>query len=190
MPPTRVSLQQSNQRVSAFEVYRKPNTPRSSQSPIPGIQMNNRIQQSQLLPPTSKSVGAIGGSVTTQHLQLVNALPNSDLYEKRINAISETLKHVSFRQDNSMGNVLRHLREQNNMLLRLCNDLSDELLSVQARKEELRVKMEAFTLTEYSIRNCNHQQTQLGALTNSSTSEPVSANLSGASGNSGIHSNV
>ncbi|XP_050318979.1 ralBP1-associated Eps domain-containing protein 1 isoform X1 [Bactrocera neohumeralis] len=190
MPPTRVSLQQSNQRVSAFEVYRKPNTPRSSQSPIPGIQLNNRIQQSQPLPPMSKSFGAIGNAVTTQHLQLVNSLPNADMYEKRINAISETLKHVSFRQDNSMGDVLRHLREQNNILLRLCNDLSDELLSVQARKEELRVKMEAFALTEFSIRNCNHQQTQIGTLTNSSTSEPVSANLSGASGNSGIHSNV
>lgn len=190
MPPTRVSLQQSNQRVSAFEVYRKPNTPRSSQSPILGIQMNNRTQQCQPLPPTSKSFGAIGGTITTQHSQLVNTIPNADLYEKRINAISETLKHVSFRQDNSMCDMLRQLREQNNILLRLCNDLSNELLSVQTRKEELRVKMEALTLTEYSVRNCNHQQTHLGTLTNSSTSEPVSANLSGASGSSGIHSNV
>ncbi|XP_054082487.1 ralBP1-associated Eps domain-containing protein 1 isoform X2 [Zeugodacus cucurbitae] len=190
MPPTRVSLQKSNQRVSAFEVYRKPNTLRSSQSPIPGIQMNNRTQLSQPLPPLSKSFGAIGGSVITQQSELANALPNADLYEKRINAISDTLKHVSFRQDNNMGDVLRHLREQNNILLRLCNDLSDELLSVQTRKEELRLKIDALALSEYSIRNCINQQTQLETLTNASTSEPVSANLSGGSGSSGLHSNV
>ncbi|XP_067625148.1 ralBP1-associated Eps domain-containing protein 1 [Eurosta solidaginis] len=202
MPPTRFSLQQSNQRVSAFEVYRKPNALQNSQSPVgPDLVMRNHPQmqqqlsahQAQALQPSlsmATPFGAVGAAAIAQPAQVVTVLPNADQYEKRVNAISETLKHVSFKQDNNMGDVLRHLREQNNLLLRLCNDLSDELLSVQTRKEELRLKMEALALTESSILNNSQQQTQVGLRTSSSVSAPVTANMTGGSGSSGVHSNV
>ncbi|XP_061396146.1 ralBP1-associated Eps domain-containing protein 1 [Musca vetustissima] len=182
LPPTRFSLQ-SNQRVSAFEVYRKPNTPRNSQSPKP-MAATNSAAASQMPPPIPPPFGSAGATALT-------TLPNSDLYEKRVNAISETLRHVSFKQEsnNNMTDVLRHLREQNNLLLRLCNDLSDELLTVQTRKEEMRLQLEASTSMVASNTNLG---TQIGLCvrTGSSISAPVTANVTGGSGSSGVHSNV
>ncbi|XP_004526690.1 ralBP1-associated Eps domain-containing protein 1 isoform X3 [Ceratitis capitata] len=190
LPPTRVSLQQSNQRVSAFEVYRKPNTPRNSESPNPIIQKSYTAQPIQPTPPISIPFGAAGAAAIAQQYPLATALPNADTYEKRVNAITETLKHVSFKHENNMTDVLRHLREQNNILLRLCNDLSDELLSVQTRKEELRLKMDTLVLTESSAANYSQLQNQLSLRADSSNSAPVTANVTGGSGSSGVHSNV
>ncbi|XP_054742229.1 ralBP1-associated Eps domain-containing protein 1 isoform X1 [Anastrepha obliqua] len=197
MPPTRFSLQQSNQRISAFEVYRKPNTLHSSQSPIAKdsalqkqpyfqSQLSYPTQPTQPPPPMPTPFGALGAAAIAQPPQL----PNADLYEKRVNAISETLRHVSFKQENNMSDILRHLREQNNLLLHLCNDLSDELLSVQTRKEELRLKMETLTLTESSTLINTQQLPQISIRTSSSISAPVTANVTGGSGSSGVHSNV
>ncbi|XP_017487870.1 PREDICTED: ralBP1-associated Eps domain-containing protein 1 isoform X1 [Rhagoletis zephyria] len=200
MPPTRYSLQQTNQRVSAFEVYRKPNTPHNSLSPTakdselqkqPRCQTQRNYATQPIQPPPSMPTpfGALGASAIALPPQLV-ALPNADLFEKRVNDISETLRHVTFKQNNSMGDILQHLREQNNLLLRLCNDLSDELLSVQTRKQELRMKVEALPLTETSVISNIQQQSQLGTRASSTISAPVTANITGGSGSSGVHANV
>lgn len=197
LPPTRMSLQ-SNQRVSAFEVYRKPNTPRNSQSPKPLATSNVPAAASQYQPPPP--IPPPFGTTGTAAFAI---LPNSDLYEKRVNAISDTLRHVSFKQENNnMTDVLRHLREQNNLLLRLCNDLSDELLTVQTRKEEMRLQLEASSLVgndmvvlpsvALTTATSNSGLGQAGSVvrTGSSISAPVTANVTGGSGSSGVHSNV
>lgn len=194
MPPTRLSLQ-SNQRVSAFEVYRKPNTPRNTQSPKP---LPNTSASAAQPAPAPTPFGSVGAAALT-------VLPNSELYEKRVNAISETLRHVSFKPENcnnnnNMTDVLRHLREQNNLLLRLCNDLSDELLTVQTRKEEMRLLLETSatsTSNEVALASVVAAAASTSALgqvgvvrTGSSISAPVTANVTGGSGSSGVHSNV
>lgn len=154
---------QSTQRVSAFEVYRKPNTPRNSQSPD--------FSQHNITPLPPPSLAAVSNT----------SVVDSD---------SSSLRHVSFKHDNkNMPDVLRHLREQNSLLLRICSDLSDELLGVTRRKEEIRVKVEAAT--------CNSNNSLGGAasvasVVTSSTASiaPVTANVTGGSGSSGVHSNV
>ncbi|KAH8276395.1 hypothetical protein KR018_000284 [Drosophila ironensis] len=152
-PPTRITLQQAAQtRVSAFEVYRKPQSP------------------PQLPPPP-----APGTAASAVHL------PSAESFEKRVTAISDSLRHVSFKQGQSSTTELLHkLREQNNSLLNLCNDLSDELLSVQTRKEEMRLKLEAIGTGETPGR------------TSSTISAPVMANVTGgSSGSAGaVYTNV
>lgn len=65
-------------------------------------------------------------------------------YEKQVLAISDSLRQVRFRNasDQSAHDVLKHLKDQNVLLIRLCKDLSDELMHVQRKKEEVRSKME------------------------------------------------
>lgn len=202
LPPTRLSLQ-SNQRVSAFEVYRKPNTPRNSQSPTPSLSssINAGIGGAPPLGPAPTPFGSVSATAMTT---TNTVMPNSELYEKRVNAISETLRHVSFKHENNNNNmtdVLRHLREQNNLLLRLCNDLSDELLTVQTRKEEMRLKLETTTSSVASLTTASNEMmptpfatasTTGGTVvrTGSSISAPVTANITGGSGSSGVQSNV
>lgn len=159
VPPTRITLQQqAQQRVSAFEVYRKPQTPRGSQSPP---------QQ----PPPPAPTAQVG------------QLPSAESFEKRVSAISDSLRHVSFKQGQaSTTEVLQRLREQNNSLLHLCNDLSDELLSVQTRKEEMRLKLEGLTAAA-----------DAPGRTSSSISAPVTANVTGGSSGSagaGVYTNI
>ncbi|EDV32057.1 uncharacterized protein Dana_GF14230, isoform A [Drosophila ananassae] len=147
-PPTRITLQQT--RVSAFEVYRKPQSP--PQQPPPRA-------------PTT--AGA--------------TLPSAESFEKRVTAISDSLRHVTFTKGQaSTTELLQKLREQNNSLLHLCNDLSDELLSVQTRKEEMRLKLEGLTASETPVR------------TGSTNSGPVTANVTGGSSGStgGVFTNV
>lgn len=81
-------------------------------------------------------------------MELRQALPPPQIYppsldyEKKVSAINETLRNLSFRHNKNISEILKHLREQNSLLLRLCHDLSEELLSVQHRKEEIRSKLE------------------------------------------------
>ncbi|ETN63164.1 hypothetical protein AND_005124 [Anopheles darlingi] len=120
-------------RQSAFEVYRKPlSSQRSSQSPP---------QQQQQQPPlvTSRSVECSGGA-TTQ----LNSLGATD-YDKRISALSDSLRQVRFKSADPppvMPDVLKQLKEQNLLLLRICNDLSEELLHIQQKREDIRIKIE------------------------------------------------
>jgi hypothetical protein len=63
-------------------------------------------------------------------------------YEKQVQAISENLKQVKFpRGEQSSQDVLKYLKEQNSLLIRLCNDLSEELVGVQRKREDIRGKM-------------------------------------------------
>ncbi|XP_034126179.1 ralBP1-associated Eps domain-containing protein 1 isoform X1 [Drosophila guanche] len=157
VPPTRITLQQAQtqQRVSAFEVYRKPQTPRNSQSPP------------QQPPPPAPA--------------LVSQLPSAENFEKRVTAISDSLRHVSFKQNQtSTTELLQRLREQNSSLLHLCNDLSDELLSVQTRKEEIRARLESM----------NGGTEATGRTSSSISSAPVTANVTGGSSGSAGYTNV
>jgi hypothetical protein len=111
----------SQQRTSAFEVYRKPSRSRSSQSP-----------------PSSTS------STTVAVQQQGNEAKIQD-YEKAVHVISENLRQVKFPRnanDQNSQELLKYLKEQNSLLIRLCNDLSDELMSVQKKKEEIRGKLD------------------------------------------------
>lgn len=107
-----------SQRTSAFEVYRKPSRSRSSQSP-----------------PSS-------GAASVQQVQ--NEVKIQE-YEKQVHAISENLRQVKFSRNASeqtSQELLKYLKEQNSLLIRLCNDLSDELMGVQRKKEEIRSKLD------------------------------------------------
>lgn len=55
--------------------------------------------------------------------------------------ISDNLRHVTFKQDKNLSEILKHLKEQNSLLFKLCHDLSEELLIVQHRKEEIRARL-------------------------------------------------
>lgn len=107
-------------------MYKKPTiTPRSSQSPV-------ELRQASLPPPAS---------------QQPQSQPPSVDYEKKVSAINETLRNLSFRHNKNISEILKHLREQNSLLLRLCHDLSEELLTVQHRKEEIRSKLESASVS-------------------------------------------
>ena len=115
--------QSSYNRTSAFEVYRKPAiTPRarSSQSPPP---VPSQTQQS-------------AGDA------LPRASQDYEKYEKRVSAISDTLRQVRFKPEQNLSHVVKHLKEQNLLLLRLCSDLSEELTGVQRKQEEIKTKLE------------------------------------------------
>lgn len=106
------------QRTSAFEVYRKPcSKSRNSQSPPSSTVSSGDQQQSQ---------------------------QKTNEYEKRVLAISDSLRQVRFKSEQQDGSsdVLKHLKEQNVLLMRLCNDLSDELMNIQRKKEEIRTHLE------------------------------------------------
>lgn len=107
------SASSGSQRSSAFEVYRKPSKSRNSQSP-----------------PGPSTASAQSDQAKVQE------------YEKQVLAISESLRQVRFKNasDQSAHEVLKHLKDQNVLLMRLCNDLSDELMTVQRKKEEIRIK--------------------------------------------------
>lgn len=186
IPPTSLSLQ-SHQRVSAFEVYRKPYTPGNSQSPasfpthatISGVP--SKDQSPTLL------CSAATTAVTTPSLQ------NCEQYEKSVNMISERLRHVSFKDERSdVAEVLLHLREQNSLLLRLCHDLSAELLTVQTCKEEIRLKLEenaSATMISNDLGNMpNITSSAIPTVvrSGSSISAPVTINNTGGSGSSNV----
>lgn len=105
---------------SAFEVYRKPpqqNHSRGSQSP-----------------PHPPPPLVASRSVESSSLD----------YEKRISALSDNLRQVRFKNTEVANgpDVLKHLKEQNLLLLRICGDLSEELLQIQQKREDIRIKIE------------------------------------------------
>lgn len=54
----------------------------------------------------------------------------------------DSLRYVSYVQEKGLGDVMRHLKEQNHLLMTLCNDLSDELVTVQHKKKEIKAKID------------------------------------------------
>lgn len=119
---------QSSLRSSAFEVYRKPTTPKGFTSPEQAAAAAAHV--------VPQSHGAAGGVSSSSAHSSRQASLNE--YERRVSVISDALRNVSFKSDRNLNDVMHHLKEQNHMLLRLCNDLSEELTSVQRKKEELR----------------------------------------------------
>ncbi|XP_058445856.1 ralBP1-associated Eps domain-containing protein 2 [Malaya genurostris] len=110
---------QTTSRNSAFEVYRKPQ------------QQHSRGSQSPPHPPpplvSSRSVES-----------------SSQENEKRISTLSDNLRQVRFKSNESSNgtDVLRHLKEQNVLLLRICGDLSEELLQIQQKREDIKIKID------------------------------------------------
>lgn len=105
---------------SAFEVYRKPQQ-----------QSHSRGSQS---PPQPPPPLVASRSVESSSLD----------YEKRISALSDNLRQVRFKNTEVANgpDVLKHLKEQNLLLLRICSDLSEELLQIQQKREDIRIKIE------------------------------------------------
>ncbi|XP_055594669.1 ralBP1-associated Eps domain-containing protein 1 [Uranotaenia lowii] len=114
-------------RNSAFEVYRKPQHGGSS------AQQHLRDSQSppHTGPPPLLASRSVESSSTTD-------------YDKRISALSDNLRQVRFKNAESSHapDVLKHLKDQNSLLLRICGDLSDELLQIQQKREDIRIKIE------------------------------------------------
>lgn len=102
-------------RTSAFEIYQKPTISRNSVSPFTA-------------------------DATTTYFTESDEVEG---YEKRVIAISDNLRLIRIRSNETMTDILKHLTEQNHLLLRLCNDLNEELLEIQLRKENLKIKLEA-----------------------------------------------
>lgn len=101
-------------------MYRKPTTPKGFNSP-----------DTSLIPHQNNSTIAI------------TAIRPIAEYEKRVSLINESLRHVTFKQEKSLADIVHHLKEQNVLLLRLCNDLTEELVTVQRKKGELKAKCDS-----------------------------------------------
>lgn len=63
----------------------------------------------------------------------------------------DSLRYVSYIQEKGLADVMRHLKEQNVLLMTLCNDLSDELVTVQHKKKEIKAKID----NQAQVNNCN-----------------------------------
>ncbi|XP_059616752.1 ralBP1-associated Eps domain-containing protein 2 [Phlebotomus argentipes] len=114
-PPPRPTIPslQSSQRVSAFEVYRKP-VSRNSQSPPP-------------VPPPINTVNV--AEAEKRLAQLTESLSKLGFDPEQF-------------VNSSVGEVVAYLRDQNTALKRLCSDLNTELREVQRSREELKVRLE------------------------------------------------
>ncbi|XP_058819870.1 ralBP1-associated Eps domain-containing protein 1-like [Topomyia yanbarensis] len=110
---------QTVSRNSAFEVYRKPQ------------QQHSRGSQS---PPHPPPPLVSSRSVESSSLE----------YEKRISTLTDNLRQVRFKGTESANgsDVLKHLKEQNMLLLRICSDLSEELLQIQQKREDIKIKID------------------------------------------------
>lgn len=137
---------QSSLRSSAFEVYRKP-------PPTSITNHNNNVDSARpnLHSPEAASTGAAAAAVVAAPARCGNAATSAAIaaassvsdYERRVAAINESLRHVSFKQsERNVADVVHHLREQNHLLMHLCSDLTEELATVHRKKEELRVRFE------------------------------------------------
>lgn len=134
--------QSSYNRTSAFEIYRKPGSAKSNR--------NSQSPQSTYIPhPPVTSSTATTITIQQQQQSTFNDSTTASVnqqrtqeYEKRVTAISDNLRAVRFKKDHNIQDVLKHLKEQNLLLLRLCNDLSEELSTVQKKKEEVKLKLE------------------------------------------------
>lgn len=75
---------------------------------------------------------------------------------------SLTTKTAGLHKNDSknLNDVMCHLKEQNQSLITICNDLSDELLTVQQKKIELLTKIES---------DCNNGHNSLGVCINRET---------------------
>lgn len=138
--PRSITSLQSALRSSAFEVYRKPAVTPEASSTVHNSTTNHTGQQQSHN--TLHAANTSGSSANSS---------NTSDFEKRVSAINDSLRYVSFKQsERNVSDVMHHLREQNQLLLRLCSDLTDELASVHRKKEELRGKIDCIPTTNAS----------------------------------------
>lgn len=72
-----------------------------------------------------------------------DSLATKGIGDRASNA-TEQLRSSLYKNDNkNLNDVMRHLKEQNMLLITICGDLSEELLSVQQKKEEIKSKMDS-----------------------------------------------
>lgn len=145
---------------SAFEVYRKPQQ-----------QSHSRGSQS---PPSQAPQPPLVASRSVESSSLD--------YEKRISALSDNLRQVRFKNAEVANgpDVLKHLKEQNLLLLRICGDLSEELLQIQQKREDIRIKIElqeqSLGASVVSAVGNGSQQQQQQQVTSSGSAGPSSSN--------------
>uniref|UniRef100_A0A1B0CMD9 Putative ral-gtpase effector ralbp1 n=1 Tax=Lutzomyia longipalpis TaxID=7200 RepID=A0A1B0CMD9_LUTLO len=128
-PRQTISTLQSSQRISAFEVYRKPNS-RNSQSP------------------PSASSQPIQPAVNVQDLE-------KRLIQLTESVKQLGFQPEQFRES-SVNEVMVYLRGQNTALKRICADLSSELWETERSREELRTRLRKDkSSTSSSVSNSN-----------------------------------
>lgn len=105
-----------------------------NQVQLPSLQSSQRSSAFEVYrKPTPRDINSPETSTTRPNIN----------YEKRVSAISETLRQVSLKQDKQLSDVVQQLKEQNGLLLKLCSDLNDELITVKRQKEEIKHKLES-----------------------------------------------
>lgn len=110
--------------------------------PRPSLQSFQSSQRSSAFEVYRKPTPRESVSPPEQAISKQSSIDNYD-NSKRSSLINDHARHnVPFKQEKNLTDVMRHLHEQNILLTTLCNDLSDELLTIQQKKEELRVKID------------------------------------------------
>lgn len=72
-----------------------------------------------------------------------DALTTTKTNADRSSNATEQLRSSLYKNDNkNLNDMMRHLKEQNMLLITICSDLSEELLTVQQKKEEIKSKIE------------------------------------------------
>lgn len=161
---------------SAFEVYRKPNSisPNVNTTTVHVLQCGAFGSAAAIAMTTNEP--SIELSVKSK-IQTVNQLrPPGEMLSKQDINKNET-------------DLLHYLREQNNLLLSLCNDLNNELLTIQTQKKEIRLRIDALEMTisgDAEMQSMGTSAMRMG----SSVSAPVTANVTGSSISSGVLSNI
>lgn len=208
--PTLRFMLQSNQRTSAFEIYRKPNLIQEpkliSEITLLPIERGEDVSSDSKLAPrlltapfgalaaTGMSIPPVNNANCSNGSGYIEALKRSQPFKGAMgnNCYSSTNNNYVGIKNNSGCNInlLRQLREQNKMLLNLCGDLSDELTSVQAHKEDMRLRLETQRSLLSKVFSSNNVDDVVERIAVSSVSAPVTANVTGGSVSSGIQSNA
>lgn len=82
-----------------------------------------------------------------------SASPPDSLASKSIGEPHSRLVSLHKNDSKNLSDVMCHLKEQNQSLITICNDLSEELLTVQQKKVELLARIE---------NDCNNGHNSLG----------------------------
>lgn len=73
----------------------------------------------------------------------------------------DTVGYVLSMQESDYSEVMRHLKQQNALLMTLCGCLSDELITVQHKKNEIKTKIDNQILVAVNIEDDLSQLTVL-----------------------------
>lgn len=120
-------------------MYRKPTTPKGYNSPDATI-----TSSTQAVPGASSAASYVTGAAATTSNSIPTAgttavWPQNE-FEARMAVINETLRQVTFKPERNLSEIMQYVKEQNYLLLRLCNDLNEELSELQRKKEDLKLR--------------------------------------------------